>query len=232
MTDSHDNDNDIPSEAEVESEIESEAEGSLLLVPSPPPAEELDLVESRSKGRTPAIPSIKLLNRYPAQINPTLELVCKSLPGGRRGLLELLRTASATQPDAARFLDKWFSFRGKPNVSRVSWDDICVECGFEWTKLVTMALEAALTTNHHLAAMKAAVALPEVVDKMVKFAKRKDGVKDREMLFRHSNFLPVPAGTTVSIVNQVAARAQASNSPETLVPFEKDVIDAEEDGRR
>src|SRR5262249_37802197 len=79
-------------------------------------------------------------------------------------------------------------------------------------------------------AMKAALALPDVVDKTIKFAKQKGGKADREHLYRATGFLPTPSGG-ISIINQVAANAQARNagmgdgSGGMFVPFEKDVID-------
>lgn len=160
--------------------------------------------------------------------------VCALLGAGASGaktLLNLVRATAPTSPDAASFLAlldaKTQHLRNA--LSPQVLEDLCTEFSVPWPKLVGWAFEAAAATGQHLAAMKAALALPEVVDKTIKFAKRKDGYRDRDFLFRSTGFVPTPGG--IAIINQIAANAQARNidaGGEAFVPFERDVIDITE----
>ncbi len=166
--------------------------------------------------------------RRSANMNGTLASVCAMLRGGKATLLNLIRiTASSGNTDAANFLAHYDALQEKAKL-RISFEDLCTECGFPWPRLVGWAFEAAASTGQHLAAMKASLALPEVVDASIKFAMKKDGHRDRDFLYQHTGFTPTPTGASISIVNQASANAQAKNGNETsFVPFEQDVIDVD-----
>lgn len=163
-----------------------------------------------------------------SNMNGTLASICAMLRGGKSTLLNLVRiTAENGNSDAANFLARYDAQSEKAKL-RISIEDLTVECGFHWSKLVGWAFEAAASTGQHLAAMKASLALPEVVDASIKFAMKKDGHRDRDFLYQHTGFTPSPSGASISIVNSASAAAQAKNVTETaFVPFERDVIDAE-----
>jgi len=153
------------------------------------------------------------------------------LRGGRKTFLNLVRSTAQTDLDAARFISKYDALNSFSK-QNVSLEDLCTEADIKWPQLVGWAFQAAATTGQHLAAMKAALALPDVVDKSIKFAKQKDGHRDRDFLYQHTGFTPVADGTKISIVNQVAANAQAKNEGgAAFVPFEQDVIDVAPDSK-
>lgn len=163
-----------------------------------------------------------------AGMDGTLKSIINMLRGGQLALIGLVRTAAQTNTEAATFISKYDNLTHRvKNSSATKLEDICTEMEIGWPRMVSWAMEAAMTTGQHLAAMKAALALPEVVEKSIKFAKQKDGYRDRDFLYRHSGFVPTPAGSSISIVNQIAANAQAKNEGgAAFVPFEQDVIDA------
>jgi len=159
----------------------------------------------------------------------TLQSFANNLRGGVSTLVDLVRVAAETNLDAATFIARWDSHKDKikrNNVGQVV-EDTCRELQMDWTRLVGFAAEAAAKTGQHLAAINAALALPEVVERSIKFAKERKGVADRKFLFEHSRFVPIPAGSQVSIINQVAANAMSNNeSSGAFVPFEADILEA------
>jgi hypothetical protein len=158
----------------------------------------------------------------------SLGSVLSMLRGGQKTLINLVRIVAATSTEAALFISKYdaLTARARKCDSRVSLEDLCKESGIEWPRLVGWACEAAMATGQHIAAMNAALSLPDVVEKSIKYAKERKGTRDREMLFQHSRFIPVPSGSTISILNQVAANAQAANSDaKAFVPFEQDIME-------
>lgn len=158
------------------------------------------------------------------KLNGTLTSICQMLRGGQTTLLHLVRITAATELKAAELIAAYDALTSTAK-AHVNLEDLCTQCEIQWPKLVGWAFEAAATTGQHLAAMKAALALPEVVDRSIKEALTKKGYRDREFLYSHSRFIPVPGGSTISVVNQVAANARASNDTKAFVPFESDVMD-------
>ena len=196
---------------------------------------------TRRRRAAPRPPAAASLARTPprapklsgAPIRGSIQSFARYLPGGMTTLISLVRMASETDPEAATFISKWDS---QPVVARRNRtgqliEGLCEELGMNWTRLLGWAAESAARTGQHFAAIKAALSLPEVVEKSIKFAKERKGIADRRMLFEHSRFIPVPAGAQVSILNQVAANAQSKNdSAGAFVPFESDIIEATDDG--
>ena len=81
----------------------------------------------------------------------------------------------------------------------------------------------------NLAGILVSLALPEIVETGINSALGLKGHRDREMLFQHAGFLPGPCGATVSVVNQIAAKAAAANrNGEFFLPFEQDILEVEE----
>jgi hypothetical protein len=147
---------------------------------------------------------------------------------GVRILVNLIRACASVNKEAASFVDLYDSktshFRSALTPSAL--EDLATEADLPWPRLVAWAYESAISTGQHLASMKAALALPSVVDQTIKFAKRRDGHRDRDFLYRSTGFIPTPGG--VSIVNQVAASAQARNislGEDMFTPFERDIAE-------
>lgn len=189
----------------------------------------------RGPRKPPVIREKKNKSKNNTVMDGSFTSICQMLGGKRIGaetIINLVRQIATTNMDAAAFITLYDS-KSKDFHRCISAENIellCIEASLPWPRLVTWAYEVALTTGQQLAAMTAAMHLPDVVNKTVKFAKQKDGHRDRDMLFRSTGFIPTAGG--ISIVNNVAARAQAANvTGEAFVPFEQDVIDIE-DGRR
>lgn len=190
----------------------------------------------KRRGRKPPDPTAIAKRRphvgNPKELDGSLASVCSLLGNRSQGiatLINLVRACGRTNPDAATFAtlyDNKSAYLRKLTTPAML-EDLCTEAGIPWPRLVGWAFEAAASTGQHLAAMKAALALPSVVDKTIKFAKQKDGYRDRDFLYRSTGFLPSPSGG-ISIINNLAANAQARNiavDGEMFTPFERDIVE-------
>jgi len=104
-------------------------------------------------------------------------------------------------------------------------DDVCAAAGISPVRLLKAVVGAAYEAGCDVAHLVAAVAHPDVVSKGIEYAKDKDGIEDRRMLYQHHNFIPVPKGTTINVssMSGSVAQAQATSGDQSVPSFLEDV---------
>jgi hypothetical protein len=135
--------------------------------------------------------------------------------------MEYARYVPELYPELAGVIEDWDKLEAKEQ-KRTDIETLLRAREVDVFHFVALVGEAAMKYRDTACVIVAAVNLPQVVKKSVDFAMKKDGVKDREMLFKHASFLPVPAGA--QFVNTVAVKTdshtEVSSSP-SLPSFEK-----------
>lgn len=82
-------------------------------------------------------------------------------------------------------------------------------------KIFSVAAKAAFRYNADVSDMIAMASMPQIVETSVKSAKKQTGknsFRDRELLMKHSGFVPVPQGSVINVNNSNQAIAAASSS--------------------
>lgn len=72
-------------------------------------------------------------------------------------------------------------------------------------------VRTAFNANLDIGRLMTLIATPKVVQKTIEYAMHKDGHRERDALFKHIGFVPVPQGSRTSI--HVTANAQAAAAP-------------------
>jgi hypothetical protein len=152
------------------------------------------------------------------------------LAGGKKELMLLAELAPEVEPALAPILEDWkrLSSSGKKSVSL---DQICKTRKIDPYHFLGVIAEAAIKYRDNASVIVAAMNLPKIVEKSIKFAQKKDGFKDREALMKHGGFLPVPSGNTFvnTLQTKVETNVEQPGSVGHLPSFEATVgaIDVE-----
>jgi len=149
----------------------------------------------------------------PVTLRKTLELAASKIEGGRWAFVEYVRMAEDSTPEVKPFLALWDS-QTQYMHEKQTLDQYCNLSGVKAELLVSSAAAAAYRYNADVSDLMAMTAMPSVLEKGIESAKgfSKNSHKDREMIYKHANFLPVPSGSVVNISNNNAAIAQANSS--------------------
>jgi hypothetical protein len=118
---------------------------------------------------------------------------------GLDNFLEMARLARTNDPRAERFMDAWDALDASEQQARGTADAICERAELDSLELLGVVAEAAFRCAMYTAQIKAALALPSIVERSVDVALTDDGVADRRMLLLHCGFLPTPKGSQVAI---------------------------------
>jgi hypothetical protein len=160
----------------------------------------------------------------------SLALATRYVPGGRDGVLQYVRTASADgDPDATTWLHVWDDL--KPwEQNQATFDDICAGAGVSPVKFLKIVVGIAFTLHCDLANMVAAIAHPKIVETAIESAQMPGelGFEDRRLLLQHHGFAPVPKAAVINITASASAQAAAAAATDTSVPsFAADVEEIE-----
>ena len=165
---------------------------------------------------------------YP-QIDGTLTSISEYFIGGKVAFMELAEQAAKLDPQIQTFVEVWQQCSGKHR-KELNLDAICAAKGLDPFRIFGSMAEAAMRSGYHLGAILAALSHPAVVEKSIQVALTTDGVKDREMQLRHANFLPMPRDSQITMVNQLAAKAEVNLEEEPSLPsFEEEMAEIDED---
>jgi hypothetical protein len=153
---------------------------------------------------------------------PMAEKVVR-LVGGKEKVFQYLR--SSDNEAVQKMVELWDSIPVYDR-SRLKVWEVAAAAGVKWSR-VTGELTCVAQEHHYdVSNLIAAIAHPAVVEKQVKFAMKEKGVKDRQMLHQHANFIPIPKGTT--IINKFQQLNQNQIVPPTdeheLPAFETDSV--------
>lgn len=175
----------------------------------------LKLTSETARIVTPGDPG---LTRLPTLPNvSSLSIATRYLPGGRERFVEYVQFAALNDHEIAK---QWIFVYDDllPSERRVvSFDDVCAASGVKPSDLMALVVSTAMEYGIDVGNLVAAAGHPEVVGKAVESALRiagkgaSIGLRDREMLFQHHNFVPTGSKGPIVQVNQHAsANAQAA----------------------
>lgn len=145
--------------------------------------------------------------------------------------MQLARLASQIEPELAGIVETWENLT-VPARKITTIESICVEKNVDPGHFCGVVVEAAIKFRDNATYLIAALNMPEIIQQSVKFAKRPEGIRDREAFMKHSGFLPTPQGSRVNILNQATANAAAqveANVERGLPSFERSMSDLEEE---
>lgn len=147
----------------------------------------------------------------------SLSIATRYIDGGRERFIEFVQFAVLQEIEAAK---KWYVVYADllPSERRVvSFDDVCAASGVRPSDLLAGVISAAMEYGIDVGNFVAAVAHPLIVSKSIESAQRitgkgaSIGLRDREMLFQHHNFVPTGAkGPLVQVSNHASANAQSA----------------------
>lgn len=139
----------------------------------------------------------------------SLAIATRYIDGGRGRFIDYVQMAVLNRIECA---EKWWHVYAElsPNERAiVSFDDVCAASGVRPAELMANVVAVSMEYGHDVGELVAASMHPAIVHQAVKSAKRIGGdyahiaVKDREMLFQHQKFVPIPK-TAIVHVNATA----------------------------
>jgi hypothetical protein len=150
----------------------------------------------------------------------TLACACRYLEGGIATFINFARAAAqSNDPTLAQFLEAWDRLDAQAQEDPSQADALCRRLRLSPLEVLRAVVHAAIEICTLTSGLMAALALPEVVAVGINSALKREGVKDREMFL-------LPRGRTVRVSNQT--RASAGVRDASYVPFEQDILEAEE----
>lgn len=157
----------------------------------------------------------------PVTPQKTLELAASKIEGGKKAFVEYVRMSD--NPDAKPFLELWDSQAVYARTRR-TLDEYANLSGVRPEVLVSAAASAAYRYNADISDIMAMAAMPRVVQKGIKSAtgNSKFAWKDREMLYKHARFIPIPQGSVINVSSTSQASA-AANAQAGVMPFSESV---------
>jgi hypothetical protein len=147
--------------------------------------------------------------------------------GGKKRFLDYARTSQHTGLQA--LIEKYDSL-SKSDRAALTITDLCAACNIKFGTVLGEVTNQAFEHNADVSKLMAAVWQPRVVKATIDSALKylgPDGVKDRQMLLAHSNFLPVPksASTIFHLQQQINNAREADRREPTVLPsFSSDII--------
>lgn len=131
---------------------------------------------------------------------------------GLDNFIAMTRLARTSDSSAARFLDAWDALGDNEQLSAAAADAVCEQIGLAPLDLLKAVADATIRFAMYTARLRAAVAMPSIVERSIEVALTHQGVADRKMQLQHSGFLPTPAGSQTNI-----AIMQANPTPQPAV---------------
>lgn len=145
---------------------------------------------------------------------PQITHILAQLPsGGVKRAIEFLR--GSDQPEARKFISLYDDL---PSSARtlLPFESICLACKIPTRRMMEVITGACFEQTANMSALLAAASHPQVVQKTVSAAKNiAYGAKDREMLHKHSGFIPVPKNTT-NIISRGAIQQNLQDNSQNL----------------
>jgi hypothetical protein len=166
-------------------------------------------LQGKDLGELPSVDGIHALS------SAVLEL-----DGGRDRFIEFVQYAAQNREPVAQHFYAVYSRLSVDERRTVSFDDVCVVAKIRPVELLAVVTIYAREFNHQMGSMIAAFAHPDIVRQAARSAMRIGGgaaataQRDREMLFQHSGFTPIPKSTVVTVNASATAGAAAQSSPQ------------------
>jgi hypothetical protein len=118
---------------------------------------------------------------------------------GLDNFIAMTRLARTSDSGAARFLDGWDALEVSEQLSAAAADAVCEQIGLAPLDLLKAVADATIRFSMYTARLRAAVAMPSIVERSIEVALTDQGVADRKMQLQHSGFLSTRAGSQTNI---------------------------------
>jgi len=135
---------------------------------------------------------------------------------GLDNFIAMTRLARTSDSGAARFLDAWDALGASEQLSAASADVVCEQIGLAPLDLLRAVADATLRFSMYTARLRAAVAMPSIVERSIEVALTARGTADRKMQLQHSGFLPILVGSQTNIAlmqSNAAAQPNVVTAP-------------------
>ena len=173
----------------------------------------------RSKGRPDyRIAGLALLEVEPAAVSDAPQITHLLKPiGGPRKVFEYL--SGSDKPEARAVLELRTRLN-KRQQDAVPFEAYCVAAGVSTKTMFGIISEEVMEQSSKARELLVGASRQVVIEAAVKSASMVSGTKDREMLFKHDKFLPLPK--SVNVFGDVDARRQQVNVA-VLPPVEEGI---------
>lgn len=134
---------------------------------------------------------------------------------------------TSSDPMAQALIAQKYKLVNKSQRCAIPFEAYCVAAKLDPGKVWKMIVSEVLSQNQQAAELMASVAQPAVVQATIDRAVEPGGTREREMLHKHSRFVPVPQ-TSVTFVSKAGKVVGGDDNSQTLValpPIEKTVRD-------
>jgi hypothetical protein len=148
-----------------------------------------------------------------------LAAALRFIPKGREVFVGMIMTAASNNdPDALAW---WRVYQDllPAQQAKVDLDDVCLASGVTTDRVMAIVVSTSMRLGSDVSELASNTVLPRLVARTAKSAMRIGGKyaaiaqKDREFIFKHHKFIPVPKGTSVHVTAQAAANAGALSQP-------------------
>jgi hypothetical protein len=121
-----------------------------------------------------------------------------------------------------------YKLKTKTQRNLVPFEAYCVSAKLDTKKVLGLIFAEVYSQNEQAAGLMAAEAQPSIVQATINAAIQPGGSRERDMMHKHSNFVPVPK-TSITVVhggkNVIGGGQQTNQSLAVLPPIEKTVRD-------
>ncbi len=175
-------------------------------------------------GKLPSLPGVSALS-----------IATRYIDGGRDRFIEYVQMAVLDGIAEATAFWVVFADLLPGERVRVSLDDVCAAAGVSPSALMGKIVSVAMQAGTDVGNLVAASMQPAIVHQAGRSAKRIGGAfagvaqRDREMLFQHSNFIPLPRGQQIHVhasSNATAVAASNAVAADPSVPSFADTMAA------
>lgn len=136
----------------------------------------------------------------------SLAYAARLLKGGKEALIDLARCSADEKVQAV--VAEWDGFSSHQKRHH-QLEPLCEGHSLSAGEFLGRVAQAAHDTGLDISRLIAGLEHPRVVQKSIQMAMRQNGFKDREMILKHSGFLPTPAGPRINV--NASATAQNAN---------------------
>jgi len=156
-----------------------------------------------------------------------IAVLVRHLVGGKEKFMEFAELVSQIEPKLGKVVETYHGLT-KEEQKRVSLDGLCYMNNVDPVHFIGVVGEAAVRYRDNAAVVMIALGMPEVIAKSLKMASAGDW-HHTKMLFEHAGIVPTPAGQTINVTANAAAKAESAveNEVRGLPTFEKTILDTD-----
>lgn len=132
---------------------------------------------------------------------------------------------TSEDPQARVLIAQKYKLKNKSQREAISFEAYCVAAKLDTKKVLGLIFSEVYSQNQQAAELMAASAQPDVVKATIDAAKQPGGSREREMMHKHSKFVPIPK-TSITFVRDAQKVVGGDDNSQTLAvlpPIEKTV---------